>query len=120
MYRSFSDRVLGGVCGGLGALLRINVWLLRAMFVLLAVITGGAFALLYLALWLAVPQDAPLGRSRGGSGLLLLTLILAAATLAGWILNTQGSLRGPGGESLYLPGLLFIVALIFFVRQLRG
>lgn len=120
MYRSFSDRVLGGVCGGLGALLRINAWLLRVIFVMLAIITGGAFALLYLALWLAAPQDSPLGRRRGGSGLFLLTLILAAATLTGWILNTQGGLRGPGGESLYLPGLLFVVGLIFFVRQLRG
>jgi phage shock protein PspC (stress-responsive transcriptional regulator) len=120
MYRSFTDRVLGGVCGGLGALLPINAWWLRLTFAILTLLTTGAFALLYLALWLAIPQDSPIGRRRSGAGLFLVTLVLIAATLLGWFITIQGGLRGPAGESLYWPALLLALSLIFFVRQVRG
>ena len=56
MYRSFTDRVLGGVCGGMGALLPLNPWWFRAIFLILGVITTGAFALLYLALWMLLTR----------------------------------------------------------------
>jgi phage shock protein PspC (stress-responsive transcriptional regulator) len=120
MYRSFTDRVLGGVCGGLGGLLRINPWWFRVVFVALTIITLGAFALLYLALWLAIPQESPVGRRRGGSGYLLLTLLLTAGTLIGWIASINGGLRTPSGEGLFWPGILLCVSVIFFLRQVRG
>lgn len=120
MYRSFTDRVLGGVCGGLGGLLDVSAWWFRAAFVALSIITLGAFALLYLALWLAIPQASPVGRQRGGSGFLLLTIILTVGTLIGWIASIGGSLRTASGESLFWPGMLLCVSVIFFLRQVRG
>lgn len=120
MYRSFDDRVLGGLCGGLAALLRINAWWLRAVFAVLTPLTLGAAALLYLALWMLVPQASPVRRRRGGAGLLLLTLVLAALTLGGWVAWAGGGLRGPAGLDLYWPALLVGLALIFFVRQVRS
>jgi phage shock protein C len=120
MYRSFTDRVLGGVCGGLSGLLRINAWWFRAAFVALSIATLGAFALLYLALWLAIPQGSPVGRQRGGSSFLLLTIILTAATLIGWIASVSGGLRGASGEGLFWPAMLLCVSVIFFLRQVRG
>ena len=120
MYRSFTDRVLGGVCGGLGTLLPLNPWWFRALFLILTIITTGAFALLYLALWMLLPQQTLAGRQRGGSGLFLLSLLLLIATLVGWVLWLGGGLRGPGGEPLYWLGLLLLVSVIFFLRQLRG
>lgn len=120
MYRSFSDRVLGGVCGGLGGVLRVNAWWFRAAFVALSILSLGAFTLLYLALWLAIPQESPVGRSRGGSGFLLLTIILTIATLAGWIVSISNGLRGASGEGLFWPGMLLCVSVIFFLRQVRG
>lgn len=120
MYRSFTDRVLGGVCGGLGTLLPVNVWVLRIVFVLLSVLTLGAFALLYVALWMMIPQQSLIERQRGGSGLLLLTLILTIATGAGWVMWASGGLRGPGDEPVYWAGMVLLVCGIFFLRQLRG
>jgi phage shock protein PspC (stress-responsive transcriptional regulator) len=42
MYRSFTDRVFGGVCGGLAAILPINAWVFRAAFIVLSIMTVGA------------------------------------------------------------------------------
>ena len=120
MYRSFTDRVLGGVCGGLGALLPLNAWWFRAVFVVLSIVTLGAFALLYLALWMIVPQQTLVRRQRGGSGVFLLTIVLVLATAIGWLVWAGGGLRGPAGEHVYWTGLLLVVAGLFFVRQLRG
>lgn len=114
MYRSFTDRVMGGVCGGLAAVLPLSAWTLRVLFVMLGLVTLGAFALLYLALWVGIPQESLVGRRRGGSGLLLLTLLGIALTLAGWVLWATS------GMALYWPGLLVAVSAVFFVRQLRG
>jgi phage shock protein PspC (stress-responsive transcriptional regulator) len=120
MYRSFTDRVLGGVCGGLGSLLPISAWSFRIAFVLLSIVTLGAFALLYLTLWMLIPQQSLIGRQRGGAGLLLLTVVLIVATAVGWLIWAGGGLRGPSGEHLYWAGLLLLTAAVFFLRQLRG
>jgi phage shock protein PspC (stress-responsive transcriptional regulator) len=120
MYRSFTDRVLGGVCGGLGALLPVSAWGFRIAFVLLSIVTLGAFAVLYLILWMLIPQQTLIGRQRGGAGLLLLTLVLIVATGVGWLVWAGGGLRGPDGEHLYWAGLLLVAASVFFLRQLKG
>lgn len=120
MYRSFTDRVFGGVCGGLGAVLRINAWWIRAAFVLLALLTSGAFALLYVILWWMLPQETLVGRRRGGSGRLLLVLLLVVATAAGWLASYSGGLRGPDGQDLFWPVLLLVAGSVFFLRQVRA
>jgi phage shock protein PspC (stress-responsive transcriptional regulator) len=120
MYRSFTDRVLGGVCGGLGALFPVNSWWFRGVFVALALLTLGGFAALYLLLWLALPQESLLNRRRGGAGGLLLVLVLVVGTLAAWLVSATGGLRGPGGEGLFWPGMALAVSFVFFLRQLRG
>jgi phage shock protein PspC (stress-responsive transcriptional regulator) len=54
--RSRSDRWIGGICGGLAASTGIEAWVWRLMaFVLL--IFGGTGALIYILLWIFVPQD---------------------------------------------------------------
>src|SRR5687767_14549885 len=54
LYRSRSDRVLGGVCGGLGQYLGIDPGWVRLFFVLLA-LGHGAGVLIYLLLWIVIP-----------------------------------------------------------------
>lgn len=56
LYRSRDNRLLGGVCGGIGAYLRLDASLVRVYFVLLA-FTGGIGWLLYLILWAAAPYE---------------------------------------------------------------
>ncbi len=117
MYRSFTDRVFGGVCGGLGALLPVNAWVFRALFAGLALVTTGAFAALYLMLWWALPQESLAVRRRGGASALLLIVLLTTATTAGWLLHLAGSLRGPDDQPLFWPALLVALAVVFCLRQ---
>lgn len=54
IYRSTTDRVIGGVAAGLAAYIGIDPLLVRLVFVILA-LANGLGALLYLALWLLLP-----------------------------------------------------------------
>ena len=54
LYRSQSQRMIGGVCGGLGDYLSVDPTILRLLFVAAAVL-GGHGVLLYLVLLLLVP-----------------------------------------------------------------
>lgn len=120
MYRSFTDRVFGGVCGGLGALLPVNPWVFRIIFVILALVTLGAFAALYLLLWWLIPQESLVGRQRGGAGLLLVVILLTIVTAVAWVLNITDSLHGPSGQGLFWPGMLLALSVVFFLKQVRG
>src|SRR4051794_10671806 len=55
LYRSASNGMLGGVAAGLGEYFRIDPTIVRIIFLLLALFTGGGFAIVYLALWLLLP-----------------------------------------------------------------
>jgi phage shock protein PspC (stress-responsive transcriptional regulator) len=120
MYRSFTDRVFGGVCGGLGALLPVNPWVFRFAFVFLSLVTLGAFAALYLLLWWLVPQETLVGRRRGGAGLFLVVILLTAITAIAWVLNFTGNLQSPSGQGLFWPGMLLVLSVVFFLKQVRG
>lgn len=118
MQRSFSDRVVGGVCGGLAAALHVNSWLVRGLFAVLALLSAGAFAAAYLFLWWITPQQSVITRRRG-LPMLFALLILAGALLL-WVLNLTGRLVTADGANLYLPILAVGLAAIFFLRQLGG
>lgn len=55
LYRSRTDRVLGGVSGGLGDYFGIDSTIIRLVFVLLT-LWGGAGGVLYIIAWLIVPR----------------------------------------------------------------
>jgi phage shock protein C len=57
--RSRSDRMVAGVAGGLAAYFGVDPLFIRIAFVVLALINGVG-ALLYLALWLIVPNEGSL------------------------------------------------------------
>jgi phage shock protein C len=56
LYRSRSDRMIAGVCGGLGEYLGVDPVWLRLFFVLLLFATGFGFWA-YLILWIIVPEE---------------------------------------------------------------
>ena len=62
LFRSNSDRMIAGVCGGLGKYFSVDATIVRLVFLLL-LIFGGAGFLLYLILWIVVPDDQRLGAS---------------------------------------------------------
>lgn len=57
VHRSRSNRVIAGVCGGLGAYLGIDPVLLRLAFVGL-VFLGGGGVLLYILAWIVIPEES--------------------------------------------------------------
>ena len=57
LRRSSTDRMLGGVCGGLAESLGADAALLRVLLVALTLITGGATAIVYAAAWALAPLD---------------------------------------------------------------
>jgi phage shock protein PspC (stress-responsive transcriptional regulator) len=56
LFRSSTDKMLGGVCSGLGTYLRIDVTIVRLFFVVLTM-AGGFGPLLYLILWIVLPVE---------------------------------------------------------------
>ena len=57
LRRSRTDKVIGGVCGGLGRYLGVDPVLLRIAFVVLAV-AGGSGILLYIVAWILIQEEA--------------------------------------------------------------
>ncbi|MFH0843224.1 MAG: PspC domain-containing protein [Bacteroidota bacterium] len=55
MYRDPDQRVIGGVCAGMGAYWHIEPWLVRVIFFILAMM-GGLGILLYFILWVVIPE----------------------------------------------------------------
>jgi phage shock protein PspC (stress-responsive transcriptional regulator) len=56
LRRSRSDRWIAGVCGGIGASTGVASWVWRLSFALVFLF-GGAGLLLYILLWIFVPED---------------------------------------------------------------
>ena len=56
LYRSRENRIIGGVAGGLADYFRMDVSLIRLLWIL-AVFFGGSGVLAYLIAWLVIPEE---------------------------------------------------------------
>lgn len=54
LYRSKSDKILGGVCGGLAEYFEIDPIIVRLVF--LALLFAGAGLLVYIIGWIFIPK----------------------------------------------------------------
>jgi phage shock protein C len=87
LRRSRTDRMIAGVCGGLGRYLGVDPVLLRVAFVILA-IAGGSGILIYIVALIVIPEEkpgeelAPLPPRSGATGRILLgTVLIALGTI---------------------------------------
>lgn len=55
---STSDKMIGGVCGGIAAYFNVDPTLVRLIAVVLALVGGGGI-LAYLLAWLIMPKPGP-------------------------------------------------------------
>jgi phage shock protein C len=62
--RSHGDRVIAGVCGGIGRYLGIDPVLLRLAFIILA-LANGLGLIAYVVAWVAIPEEQPGQRPPG-------------------------------------------------------
>ena len=115
LRRSSTDRMIGGVCGGLGQRYGIDPMVLRVVFVV-AVLAGGVGLFAYLALWVLIPDDrslvtGPLTRSLFPLVIGILLALAAIAGLIGWF----GQLGGFAGVVV----AAFLLGLVVWVYQQR-
>ncbi|HDN04943.1 MAG TPA: PspC domain-containing protein [Chloroflexi bacterium] len=109
LYRSVSDRMIGGVCGGLGVFLNIDPIFIRLLFVLL--LFGADFGIfLYLLLWVLIPEE---GKSFGFEGESFGTKISSMGA------DIQGAVTQPHPQSGLILGIgLIVVGGLMFVDRL--
>lgn len=82
LRRSRTDKVVGGVCGGLGVYFGLDPILFRIAFVILALAGGGVGVPLYLVAWIVMPEGestppSPEARSTNGASLVIGTIFVA-------------------------------------------
>jgi phage shock protein C len=61
LYRSRSNRIISGVCAGLGEFFGIDATVVRLIFVLGMVFGFGSFAFAYLVMIIVVPEEPVAG-----------------------------------------------------------
>ncbi len=69
LFRDPDDRMLGGVCAGLGAYFDVDPLVFRIIAVVTALMSFGIVAFIYVVLWIAMPKAKTLGQRiemRGG------------------------------------------------------
>lgn len=57
LYRSYDNRVLAGICGGLGEYLDIDAVIIRVLWVLAGFFSAGFAVFLYIALIFIIPLE---------------------------------------------------------------
>jgi phage shock protein C len=63
LYRSSSERMIAGVCGGFGEYFGIDPTVVRVIFVLVTIVTAFLLGIAaYLVLWLIIPNEESVGQ----------------------------------------------------------
>ena len=67
LIRPWDGRIVGGVCSGVGRRFGLTPWVSRLLFLLLLMVVPGSQLLVYPVLWILMPAEETLVRSRVGS-----------------------------------------------------
>ncbi len=109
LYRSRTNYVLAGVCGGLGEHLNINAAIVRIFFILLTAVTGTG-VLLYLLLWFLLPQANQTGYNPNDIG----------GRFRQMGMEFGQAVRTPNSNAVKFVGIaLVIVGLVIFIQNLN-
>ncbi len=57
LYRSRKDKVIAGICGGLGEYTEIDSTVIRIIWILLILLSFGTGLLFYLLAWIIIPKE---------------------------------------------------------------
>ncbi|NLD57009.1 MAG: PspC domain-containing protein [Methanomicrobiales archaeon] len=69
LCRTKNDRMLGGVCGGIGRALDVDPVIIRLVWVLLTLFSLGTGILFYIIAWIIIPEEGAGGDGETGQGL---------------------------------------------------
>jgi phage shock protein PspC (stress-responsive transcriptional regulator) len=105
LYRSHTESVLGGVAGGVAEYLDVDPAIVRVVWALLALLTGGIFLILYIVMWIVVPLPP---EAAGGAEAAAGEPAAPAASPSGWNpLPVRRERRGSGSGS-WVFGLILV------------
>jgi phage shock protein C len=134
LYRSRSDRMLAGVAGGLAEMWNADPSLVRIVWAVLVVLTGGVALLVYIVMAIVVPEGEPVPWPPAGDPATGTDAFVDPATGApaagaapitgsGWSAAPPRQVRArPRGEPnptvpLILGGFLVLLGAFFLVRE---
>lgn len=113
LYRSQTESVLGGVAGGVAEYLDLDPAIVRVVWALLALLTGGVFFVLYIVMWIVVPLspeasggvEAPQGEPAAPG----------TAAPSGWNAQPARRTRRGSGSGSWIFGLILIGLGLYFL-----
>lgn len=57
LYRSKKNRVISGVCGGIGGYFEIDPTLVRLLWLLISIMGAGSGVVAYIVAWIIIPEE---------------------------------------------------------------
>lgn len=109
IYRSTTEKVIGGVCAGLGEYFNIDPTWVRILFVV-AIFAKGLGLLAYVICWIVFPRDTEVGAEASAAG----ASIEGETTAAESSGKKKSTARGGG----FLPGIILVIlGMIFLLDQ---
>src|SRR5512138_2648766 len=107
LYRSTSDMVIAGVCGGLGKSLGIDPTFIRLFFLL--GIWGGFSLFIYPVLWMVLPREDQIGATTAE------TVEAGVSEMAGQARSFRQTVRVQSSSSdlraIFMGGLLVLIGI---------
>jgi phage shock protein C len=57
LYRSKKNRIIAGVCGGIGEYFKVDPTLVRLLWLLVSVMGMGSGVVAYIIAWIIIPEE---------------------------------------------------------------
>ncbi len=57
LYRSKKNKIIAGICGGIGEYFKIDPTLVRLLWLLVSVMSVGAGLVAYIIAWIIIPEE---------------------------------------------------------------
>jgi phage shock protein C len=120
LYRSSSQRMIAGICGGFGEYFSIDPTIVRVIFVLVTIATGFILGIVaYLVLWLIIPRQTSQEQSaRESMRENVEEMAQSARDLGNEVqatLSNSGSTEARRWERVSLAGLILVIVGFLFL-----
>lgn len=119
LYRSRTNKMLAGVCGGLGEYLNLDATLVRLFFVLLGIASMGGVALMaYMILWVVLPY--PETGAAGAPDTVRMNAEEISARARSMGDDFRGTMQGQNRQAgLFIGGGLVVLGILFLADNLN-
>lgn len=110
LYRSRREEMISGVAGGVAEYLDLDPSIVRVVWAVLALITGGVFFIVYIVMWIVVPQAPEGAQASGADGADQGGAARSSGWVApsGWDAKSGRPARGRSGGGSWVFGLILI------------